>query len=146
MAGAYICGDWVTKRIWAARIEGDRLLSLTDLVEPSLRVVAFGEDHGGELYVVDYDAGTIHTLERNPPPTKAADFPRTLSATGLFKSVKDHVLAEGVIPFAINAPQWCDGATAERLRGDARHVEHCLASARCGDTRQHVLPEIRVSG
>jgi putative heme-binding domain-containing protein len=114
LEGAYIFGDWETKRIWAARIEGDRMVSLTDLVEPTHRVVAFGEDHDGELYVVDYDVGTIHTLERNPTTTKTADFPRTLSATGLFASVKDHVPAEGVVPFAINAPQWADGATAER--------------------------------
>ncbi len=125
--GAYIFGDWETKRIWAARIEGDRLLSLTDLVEPSLRVVAFGEDHAGELYVVDYDAGTIHTLERNPATTKPADFPRTLSATGLFASVKDHIPADGVVPFTINAPQWCDGATADRfvaLPGDSSIAWH----------------------
>jgi putative heme-binding domain-containing protein len=115
LEGAYIFGDWETKRIWAARIEGDRLQSLTDLVDPTLRVVAFGEDPAGELYVVDYDAGTIHTLERNPAPAKTADFPRTLSATGLFASVKDHIPAEGVVPFSINAAQWCDGATAERF-------------------------------
>jgi putative heme-binding domain-containing protein len=115
LEGAYIFGDWETKRIWAARIDGDRLVSLTDLVEPTLRVVAFGEDPAGELYVVDYDAGTINTLERNPPPAKTLDFPRTLSATGLFASVPDHVPAAGVIPFSINSPQWADGATAERF-------------------------------
>ena len=113
--GAYIFGDWETKRIWAARVDGDRLMSLIDLVEPSIRVVAFGEDHEGELYVVDYDVGTIHTLERNPTTTKPPDFPRTLSATGLFSSVRGHIPAEGVVPFAINAAQWVDGATAERL-------------------------------
>jgi putative heme-binding domain-containing protein len=115
LEGAYIFGDWETKRIWAARIEGDRLVSLTDLVDPTLRVVAFGQDPQGELYVVDYDAGTIHTLERNTVTTKVADFPKTLSATGLFASVKDQIPAEGVMPYSINAPQWCDGATAERF-------------------------------
>ena len=128
LEGAYIFGDWETRRIWAARIDGDRLVSLTDLVEPTLRVVAFGEDEDGELYFVDYDAGTIHTLERNPPTAKPADFPRTLSATGLFASVKDHVPAEGVLPFSINAPQWADGATAERFVALPGDVEHHLAS------------------
>ncbi|HEX4589604.1 MAG TPA: PQQ-dependent sugar dehydrogenase, partial [Gemmataceae bacterium] len=115
LLGAYVFGDWETKRIWAARIDGDRLVSLTDLVEPALRVVAFGEDDAGEVYVVDYDAGTVHTLERNETVSKTADFPRTLSATGLFTSVKDHLPADGVVPFSINSPQWCDGATAERF-------------------------------
>jgi putative heme-binding domain-containing protein len=127
LEGAYIFGDWETKRIWAARIDGDRLQSLTDLVEPTLRVVAFGQDRDGELFVVDYDAGTIHALEHNPAPNKQADFPRTLSTTGLFASVKDHVPADGVLPFEINAKQWCDGATAERfvaLPGEASIVWH----------------------
>jgi putative heme-binding domain-containing protein len=115
LEGAYIFGDWETKRIWAARIEGDRLKSLTDLVEPTLRVVAFGQNRDGELYVVDYDAGTIHALEPNPSTGKPANFPRTLSATGLFASVKDQFPAEGVLPFSVNAAQWCDGATAERF-------------------------------
>ena len=77
------------------------------------RFAAFGEDNDGELYFLDYDSGTLHTLARNDPGSQTADFPRMLSQTGLFASVKDHELAAGVIPFAINSRQWLDGATAE---------------------------------
>jgi putative heme-binding domain-containing protein len=113
--GAYIFGDWMSKRIWAARVADDRLVSLTDLIDPTVRVVAFGEDNAGELYVADYDAGTIHTLAKNDSTARPADFPRTLSATGLFASAPDHRPADGVLPFAVSAPQWVDGATTERL-------------------------------
>ncbi len=120
--GAYIFGDWETKRLWAARIDGTRVVSMPEITEPTLRIVAFGEDNAGELYIVDYDAGTIHTLARNEAPVahapgSAADFPRTLSATGLFASVPEHRPAEGVLPFEVAAPRWADGATAERLLG-----------------------------
>ena len=42
-------------------------------------------------------------------------FPRRLSDTGLFKSVAEHQVADGVIDYSINAEQWSDYATAERF-------------------------------
>src|SRR5205085_155291 len=56
-------------------------------------------------------------LVPNPVPNTAAQFPRRLSDTGLFASTKDHRLAPGVLPYAVIAPQWCDGATKERFVG-----------------------------
>jgi glucose/arabinose dehydrogenase len=101
--GAYIFGDWETRRLWAARFEGDRLKEMPELVKPSLRVVAFGEDHAGELYFLDYDGGTLHTLERNDAGAANAKFPTKLSETGLFADVKTLTPADGVIPFRPNA-------------------------------------------
>jgi putative heme-binding domain-containing protein len=115
LGGAYIFGDWETRRIWAARFEGDRLKEMPEIVKPSLRVVAFGEDHAGELYFLDYDGGTMHTLERNDAGGANTKFPTKLSETGLFADVKKLIPAEGVIPFSPNARQWQDGTTAEYL-------------------------------
>ena len=42
-------------------------------------------------------------------------FPRKLSETGLFDSVKDRRVAPGVIPYSVNAPYWSDGAQKERF-------------------------------
>jgi putative heme-binding domain-containing protein len=116
LAGKYVFGDWSSRRFWAATVNGDQLVSLEELVDPTVRVVAFGEDHAGELYFLDYDAGTVHTLE--PNAATAYDpkaFPRTLSQTGLFKSAKDHTVADGVYKYEVISPQWQDGATAERF-------------------------------
>ena len=55
-------------------------------------------------------SGQISRLVPNPARS-TGDFPRTLSATGLFASVADHVPAPGLIPYSVIAPQWCDGAT-----------------------------------
>ena len=113
LRGAYVFGDWETRRLWAARFEGDRTKEMPEIARPSVRIVAFGEDNDGELYFLDHDGGTLHTLERNDAAPQNADFPTKLSQTGLFASVKDHTPAAGVVPFAVNSRQWQDGATAE---------------------------------
>jgi len=114
LEGAYIFGDWETRRIWAARIDGNRPKSLEEIVPATVRVVGFGEDPAGELYFVDHDAGTVHTIVENTSPDyNPDDFPRTLSATGLFRSTATLQPEEGVYPFVINAPQWQDGAIGE---------------------------------
>ena len=113
LEGAYIFGDWETRRIWAARVVDGRVRDMPELVKPSVRVVAFGEDAAGELYFLDYDTGYLYTLERNTAPAANEQFPTTLSATGLFENVREYRLAPGVFSFAPNARQWLDGAEAE---------------------------------
>ena len=113
LQGAYIFGDWETRRMWAARFDGDRVKEMPELTRPLVRIVAFGEDKDGELYFLDYDGGTVHTIARNDAAARNADFPTKLSETGLFASVKDHTPAVGVVPFKVNSPQWHDGATEE---------------------------------
>jgi putative heme-binding domain-containing protein len=99
--------------MWAARFEGDRTKEMPEITRPSVRIVAFGEDKEGELYFLDYDGGTVHTLERNDRTAQNTNFPTKLSETGLFASVKDHQTAPGVFPFALNSRQWQDGAKSE---------------------------------
>jgi putative heme-binding domain-containing protein len=113
LEGAYVFGDWETRRLWAARFDGDRAQEMSEIARPSIRFVAFGEDRDGELLFVDEDGGTLYTLEKGDDGARNADFPATLSKTGLFASVEGHRPANGVIPFAVNGRQWQDGATAE---------------------------------
>jgi putative heme-binding domain-containing protein len=116
LAGSYVCGDWVTGRLWGTRCDGDRVVSHREIAQSPLHIVAFGEDNDGELYFMSYaDAGAIHRLVPNAAATATAKFPRRLGETGLFASVKDHRPAPGVVPFAPRAEQWADHATAERF-------------------------------
>ena len=116
LTGQYIFGDWETRRIWAAKFENGELKSLTDLVRPSVRLSAFGEDADGEIYYLDYDAGTVHRLARDAKADyDPAKFPRKLSQTGVFASTLTLAPAAGVVPYAITAHQWQDGATSEYL-------------------------------
>ncbi len=117
LVGTYVCGDWVTRKLWGTRFDGDKIVSHRELAAGAQRIVAFGEDRHGELYFLNYDeVGTIHRLAPNPAvKAHRPDFPRKLSETGLFASVKDQTPAPGVLPFSVNAAQWADHAAAERF-------------------------------
>ncbi|HEV8061237.1 MAG TPA: PQQ-dependent sugar dehydrogenase, partial [Gemmataceae bacterium] len=120
LIGCYICGDWMSHKIWATRFDGDKIVSHREIAHGIERIVAFGEDSDGELYIVNYDDhGTILRLVPNDVlgAGKSADFPRKLSETGLFASIKEGTPAPGVLPFSVNAEQWADHATAERWLG-----------------------------
>jgi hypothetical protein len=113
LRGKYVFGDWETRRLWAARFDGDRTKEMPEIARPSVRIVAFGEDANGEVYFLDYDGGTVHTIERHDGTAANAAFPTKLSETGLFARVKDHSPAPGVVPYQVNGRQWQDGAAAE---------------------------------
>jgi putative heme-binding domain-containing protein len=117
LAGAYLCGDWMTRKVWGTRFDGDRITWHQELAAGTGRVVAFGEDEAGEVYIVFYDEGTVQRLVRNGTPADASaqKFPTRLSETGLFASVKEQTPAAGVSPFSVNAAAWADHAKAQRF-------------------------------
>ena len=118
LRGRYIFGDYETRRIWSADItpqqdgSADTLTNLTDLVEPSVRIVAFGEDTQCELLLLHFDEGTVYELERNEAAGQPSDFPKRLSETGLFADTQKQLPADGLVAFEINAEMWRDSATA----------------------------------
>ena len=117
LRGAYICGDWVTRKLWATKFDGDRIVWHKEIAQGAQRVVAFGEDVDGELYFLHHDDnGSIHYLVPDESAANFKDtFPRKLSGTGLFADARHHRLAPGVLPFEINAARWADHAGAERF-------------------------------
>ncbi len=117
LQGAYIYGDYDMGKVWSLRYDGTQVTEHTFLVDSSLRIVSFAETNDGELFLLDHMRGTIHRLAKNRAPQRQVDFPRRLSETGLFESVKNHVPAPGIIPYSVNAPVWSDGASKERFIG-----------------------------
>jgi uncharacterized repeat protein (TIGR03806 family) len=126
LQGAYIYGDYDTGRIWMFRFDRDtkRVTDHRELVDTQHRLVSWGQDLDGELYIVDHQSGGLHRLIPAPPPAgDLPKFPRKLSETGLFASTKDHTPAAGVIPYSVNSELWSDGAIKERfmaIPGDAK--------------------------
>jgi glucose/arabinose dehydrogenase len=59
--GAYIFGDFASKRIWALTQAGRRLTEVRQIGESPQRIVSFGVDPDGELLLVGYE-GTISRL------------------------------------------------------------------------------------
>ncbi|HEY7119965.1 MAG TPA: PQQ-dependent sugar dehydrogenase [Tepidisphaeraceae bacterium] len=116
LAGNYIFGDWETRRLWAAKLIGqDKLEPHRTIAQTDQRIVVFGEDAQGELYVIDHEGGGIYSIVPNDAARNASVFPHTLKETGIFADVAAQKPAPGVLPFAIKAPQWVDGATAQRF-------------------------------
>ena len=112
--GAYIYGDYGTGKIWAARVKNGKIESVQEIADTPYQILGFGIDAAGEMYIVDY-GGPLYTLERNPPLQQPEHFPRKLSATGLFQTVRGHVVDPALVPYSVNSPLWSDNAHKERF-------------------------------
>ena len=112
--GTHIYGDYDTGKIWGFRYENGHVVNHRELADTTHRIVGFGEDHHGELYLLDHTAGTIHRLVPNPHRDQPGNFPRKLSETGLVSGGGQFAPAPGVISYSINAEPWADNSRAER--------------------------------
>ena len=119
--GAYIYGDWATGKVWGVKHDGKNVTFHRELLDTTLRITHFCLDSHGEILILDHQGGgngNMYSLEPNPPPTEPAPrFPRRLSESGLFASVKGHSMQPGMIPYSVNAPLWSDGAHKSRWIG-----------------------------
>ena len=111
---AYVYGDYSTGEMWGVRHDGERVTWHEKIASTTLQITGFALDREGELLVVDHGGGLYH-LEPTAPAVVEGKFPRRLSETGLFTSVKDHQTHPGLIPYSVNASRWSDGATKERF-------------------------------
>ena len=82
LAGAYIYGDYDTGKIAALRYDGKKSPMQQELVDTPFRIIAFGEDHAGELYFVDFMNGTIHELVPAPKAEPTAAVPAKAQRDG----------------------------------------------------------------
>ncbi|HEY6642097.1 PQQ-dependent sugar dehydrogenase [Povalibacter sp.] len=117
LKGRYLFGDSGTGRIWAwlpenATAQAPR--QPTQLADTTLSIVSFGEGNDGEMYVVNYNS--LHRLVFQAP-TGGGTVPASLSATGCVTPADPKQPASGLIPYAINAPFWSDGAAKDRWIG-----------------------------
>ena len=115
LRGHYIYGDYSTGMIWAAKYEAGEIVSHFVVARSQLQIAGFGMDHDGELVIVDYGGG-LYELAPNPQE-KSDHFPKLLSQTGIYTSIKDHQVHPGLIPYTVNSPLWSDGAAKERFIG-----------------------------
>jgi len=115
LRGPYIYGDYGTGKIWALKRKGSKVTWLRELADTPHAMVGFSAGRAGEIFYVDY-AGQLYELEPTPPETrKRPPFPKKLSESGLFASVKGHVVQPALIPYSVNSQLWSDGAHKERF-------------------------------
>jgi uncharacterized repeat protein (TIGR03806 family) len=117
LQGAYIYGDYSTGHIWAVKHTGEKIEWHKKIAITTLKLTHFTLDPDGELLICHHGPtgeGGLYTLAPNPAKHDET-FPKKLSDSGLFASVKDHTMKPGVIPYSVNAPFWSDGAHKERF-------------------------------
>lgn len=114
--GKYIFSDYGTGPIWVMDDPyGSPSVSelISNTTTNSMFVSSFAEDANGELYVVSYGDGHIYRIDPDSG-APGGNFPMLLSQTGCVNPADPTQMAEGVIPYEINAPFWSDGADKDR--------------------------------
>ena len=115
LRGAYIYGDWSTGKIFGLKHDKGRVTFHKELTTTTLQITGFGLDSKGELLIADHGGNAFYRLEPTPKDDHPTEFPTKLSETGLFTSVKEHKPHPALVPYAVNAPLWSDGAEKERF-------------------------------
>jgi glucose/arabinose dehydrogenase/mono/diheme cytochrome c family protein len=117
LRGAYLYGDYSTGKVWGVRHDGTKVTWHQELADTHLQITGFGTDARGEILIADHrgeSKGGFYTLDPTPKDPPRTDFPTKLSASGLFRSAKGHIVEPALIPYSVNAPFWSDGAFKER--------------------------------
>jgi uncharacterized repeat protein (TIGR03806 family) len=115
LIGKYFYGDYVSGNLWQITKQPDGKFQ-NELVRRTGRSIAsFGEDDDGELYLASFDGGIYRVVPTDKPENTFANWPKKLSETGLYESTAKQKVASHLIPYAVNAPFWSDGADKERF-------------------------------
>lgn len=62
--GTYFYGDFGSGRIWGLKYSNGKVIENRLWLKSALNISAFGEDHQGELYVIDYGSGQVMQFEQ----------------------------------------------------------------------------------
>jgi glucose/arabinose dehydrogenase len=58
--GVYVCGDYESRRIFGLTQSNRQLLAVRQIGRAPERIVSFGQDESGEIYVVGYEGALFH--------------------------------------------------------------------------------------
>jgi glucose/arabinose dehydrogenase len=117
LQGVYLYGDYSTGKVWGVRHDGNKVTWQKEIADTHLQITGFGTDSAGEILIADHRGegkGAFYTLDATPKNLPRSEFPLKLSESGLFRSVKGHIVEPALIPYSVNAPFWSDGASKER--------------------------------
>jgi putative heme-binding domain-containing protein len=87
LAGKYVCGDYETRRVWAIEQRDRKLTSIVEIGRAPERIVSFGVDSDGEIYVVGIDRGLIYSIDATSSDLTPASPPREVVPTARRESV-----------------------------------------------------------
>ena len=115
LVGRYVFGDFVSGRIWAWIPESaPQPREPTQLLDTNLNIASFGQANDGELYVVHLRRHAASHRVRRPDRVDQPGATQSQRRPAASSPADPQQPAAGLIPYAINAPFWSDGATKER--------------------------------
>lgn len=113
LQGQYLYADYGTGRIWALEQTGPNQYTSTELLDTSLNIASFAEDHNGELYVINLGGGIRKITGDSGSQT--GQIPALLSSWGCFQAGDITAFSSNVIPYDINTLLWSDNADKGRF-------------------------------
>lgn len=113
LQGQYLYADFSTGRIWSLQESGPGQYSSAELLDTSLNIASFAEDHNGELFIVNL-GGSIHKIIGDSS-TQTSVIPSQLSGWGCFQTGDVTAFSSHVFPYDINAVLWSDYANKSRF-------------------------------
>ena len=121
LQGKYICGDYGGGgEIWAVDVETGEYEQIGTTIGASTKVISFGEDKDGELYVLPggnstaLDRSNFEPLYKLKLPGGPIVPPSTLSATGAFSDLSSLTPIAGFVPYEMYESFWSDNAEKKR--------------------------------
>ncbi len=114
LTGHYIFADFCSGIVYGIAPEAPS--TFVKLVDSSLALGSFAEDHDGELYALDLQGGDGTGIYRIAAASIDGDslIPDKLSDTGCFDQANRQNPAQGVVPYTVNSSFWSDGADKQR--------------------------------
>ena len=114
LQGIYVFGDFVSGNIWGLFSDQNGKLQQKLLIATGFNIPAFGQDSDGEIYVMEYGRGYIHSLVPKTEASGVISAPKLLSQTGCFEKSNVSQPVEGLIPYTVNSQLWSDSAAKRR--------------------------------
>lgn len=113
LQGDYLYADYATGRIWALEQTAPSQYTSTELLDTSLNIASFAQDHAGELYVIDLNGGIFRIV--GDSGGRVGQIPALLSDWGCFLNGDVTSFSSHVIPYDINTLLWSDHADKHRF-------------------------------
>jgi uncharacterized repeat protein (TIGR03806 family) len=132
LAGRYLFADFGSGRVFAHTPGSPaRVLAPSEAIATASQPSAFAEAPDGELFVLGYGNGFVHSLQ---PATGGTDtIPASLVDTGCVDRTQPTRPSAGLIPYAPNAPFWSDGTAKERWIGLPAGAPNTISAGADGD-------------
>lgn len=116
LVGSYVFSDYGPGPIWGLTDPygvASRIDVVNDALTSASFISSFAEDANGELYVLSRMNGFVYRLDP-AAGVPSVNFPGLLSETGCVDAIDVTQMAQGLIPYDINAPFWSDSTLKDR--------------------------------